>query len=160
MYAQSIAARALFGYNPRSCLRSCMRHFARVLLIVVIFALIGYGMIQPVEQDGRWLLALWLSAPLMLIAVRLSLPVQPRGTSRSLQNLGLVIAIGFVLLSLQLLRQQFIRADDIADNVHVDEQTGQTTSNVRQVIQSLRVQRGKIIDRTGTVLVDSQVVNN
>ena len=60
-----------------------MRHFARVLLIVVIFALIGYGMIQPVEQDGRWLLALWLSAPLMLIAVRLSLPVQPRGTSRS-----------------------------------------------------------------------------
>jgi len=137
-----------------------MRHFARVLAVIIALALIGYGMIQPVEQDGRWLLALWLSAPLLLLAVRLSLPSQPRGTSRSLQNIGLLVALGFVLLSLQLLRQQFIRADDIANNVHLDEQTGQTTSNVRQVIQSLRVQRGKMLDRNGMVLVDSQVVNN
>jgi peptidoglycan glycosyltransferase len=137
-----------------------MRHFARVLAFIIALALIGYGMIQPVEQDGRWLLALWLSAPLLLIAVRLSLPSQPRGTSRSLQNIALLVALGFVLLSLQLLRQQFIRADEIANNVHLDEQTGQTTSNVRQVIQSLRVQRGKMLDRNGMVLVDSQVVNN
>src|SRR6266498_3773426 len=102
-----------------------MRHFARVLAVIIAIALIGYGMIQPVEQDGRWLLALWLSAPLLLIAVRLSLPPVPRGTSRSLQNIGLLVALGFVLLSLQLLRQQFIRADDIANNVHLDEQTGQ-----------------------------------
>jgi len=137
-----------------------MRHFARVLAVIIAIALIGYGMIQPVEQDGRWLLALWLSAPLLLIAVRLSLPPVPRGTSRSLQNVGLLVALGFVLLALQLLRQQFVRADDIANNVHLDEQTGQTTSNVRQVIESLRVQRGKMIDRNGMVLVDSQVVNN
>jgi peptidoglycan glycosyltransferase len=42
--------------------------------------------------------------------------------------------------------------------VHVDDQTGQITSNVRPVIQSLRVQRGKMIDRNGVVLVDTNVV--
>ena len=137
-----------------------MHHFARVLAFMSAVALIGYGMLQPVEQDGRWLLALWLSAPLLLVAARLSVPSQPRGTARSVQNLGLLVALGFVLIALQLLRQQFVRAGDIANNVHVDEQTGQTTSNVRQVIESLRVQRGKMIDRNGMVLVDSQIVNN
>jgi peptidoglycan glycosyltransferase len=121
-------------------------------------ALVGYGIIQPVQQDTRWLLALWLAAPLLLAAVRLSLPAQPRGMSRSVQNLGLVIGLGFVLIALQLLRQQFVRAGEIYDVVYVDERTGQTTSNVRPVIQSLRVQRGKMIDRNGEVLVDTQVV--
>jgi peptidoglycan glycosyltransferase len=137
-----------------------MRHVARVLALAAAVGLIIYGMIQPVEQDTRWLLALWLSAPLLLIAARLSLPRLPRGISRSLQGLGLVVALGFALLSLQLLRQQFVRAEDIYNTVHVDEQTGQTTSNVRQVIESQRVRRGKMIDRTGAVLVDSQALDN
>jgi penicillin-binding protein A len=137
-----------------------MRQLARVVALVAAIALIVYGMIQPVEQDSRWLLALWLAAPLLLTAARLSLPTQPRGTSRSVQNLGLLIALGFTLLSLQLLRQQFVRAEEISNTVYVDEQTGQTTSNVRQVIQSQRVLRGKMIDRTGAVLVDSEVVGN
>ncbi|MBK9712212.1 MAG: penicillin-binding protein 2 [Kouleothrix sp.] len=136
-----------------------MRQIARALAFAASVALIIYGMIQPVEQDTRWLLALWLAAPLLLMAARFSLPPQPRGISRSVQNLGLVIALGFVLLSLQLMRQQFVRADDIYNTVHVDEQTGQTTSNVRQVIESLRVRRGKMIDSKGVVLVDSQVVD-
>ena len=131
-----------------------MRQLVRVLALVAAVALIIYGMLQSVEQDARWLLALWLSAPLLLVAARISLPGQPRGTSRSLQNLGLVIALGFVLLSLQLLRQQFVRAADIYDTVHVDEQTGQTTSNVRQVIESQRVRRGKMLDLNGAVLVE------
>jgi peptidoglycan glycosyltransferase len=137
-----------------------MRHVARVLALAAAVALIIYGMLQPVEQDTRWLLAIWLAAPLLLFAARLSLPPQPRGTARSVQSLGLVVALGFGLLSLQLLRQQFVRAEEIYNTVYVDEQTGQTTSNVRHVIQSMRVQRGKIIDRTGAVLVDSQVVEN
>lgn len=137
-----------------------MRQFARALAFIAAVALIIYGMIQPVEQDSRWLLALWLAAPLLLVAARLSLPAMPRGTSRSLQSLGLVVALGFVLLSLQLLRQQFVRAEDIANVVYVDEQTGQTTSNVRQVIEAQRVLRGKMIDRTGAVLVNSEVVDN
>src|SRR2546422_8602538 len=135
-----------------------MRQIARILCAAAAVALIGYGLFQPIEEDKNWLMALWLAAPLLLLAVRLSLPRQPRGMSRSVQNLGLVISLGFVLLALQLLRQQFVRADEIYSIVHVDEQTGQTTSNVRPVLQSLRVQRGKILDRNGDALVGTQVV--
>lgn len=135
-----------------------MRRFALLLCAAGAAALITYGMIQPVEQDQRWILALWLATPLMLVAAWLVLPARPRGVARSVQNLGLAIVLGFALLALQLLRQQFVRADAIYANVHVDEQTGQTTSNVRPVLQSLRVQRGKMIDRAGVVLVDTQVV--
>src|SRR5689334_11529232 len=137
-----------------------MRHFVRVVCAVVAFALIGYGILQPVDQDERWILALWVAAPLLLIAARLSLPQQPRGISRSVQNLSLVIALGFSLLALELLRQQFVRADQIYNRIYVDEQTGQSTSNVRQVIEAERVQRGKMIDRNGVVLVDTRMMQN
>jgi peptidoglycan glycosyltransferase len=135
-----------------------MRRLGLILCFAGAVALIAYGMIQPVEHDQRWILALWLAAPLLLVVAWVVLPAQPRGTGRSVQNLGLVIVLGFVLLSLQLLRQQFVRAEAIASMIHVDDQTGQTTSNVRPVLQSLRVRRGKMIDRNGVVLVDTQVV--
>lgn len=135
-----------------------MRQFMRVVCALAAVALIGYGIFQPVQEDRRWLLALWLAAPLLFLTVWLTLQPRPRGIVRSVQNLGLVVALGFVLLSLQLLRQQFVRASDIYDTVYVDEQTGQTTSNVRPVFKSLRVRRGKMLDRNGEVLVDTQVV--
>src|SRR4051794_35939525 len=125
-----------------------MRYFARVLALGAALVLIIYGMFQPVGQDQRWLLALWISAPLLLLFGRLALPMPPRGTARSLYNVGLVVAVGFGLLSLQLMRQQFVRAAEISDTVYVDEQTGQTTSNVRRVIETLRGRRGENADRT------------
>ncbi|HET9220945.1 MAG TPA: penicillin-binding protein 2, partial [Roseiflexaceae bacterium] len=76
-----------------------MRRFALFLCLAGAVALIAYGMFQPVEQDGRWILALWLAAPLLLLAARLALPALPRGVGRSLQNLGLAIALGFALLT-------------------------------------------------------------
>ncbi|MBC8162781.1 MAG: penicillin-binding protein 2 [Roseiflexaceae bacterium] len=119
--------------------------------------MIAYGIIQPVEQDTRWLTALWLAAPLLLIAARLSLPQQPRGVARSVQNLALVIAIGFSMLSLELMRQQFVKANEIYNYVYINAETGQATSNVRPVIEAARIQRGKIFDSTGRVLADTQM---
>ncbi len=136
-----------------------MRHFARVLLLVAASALLVFGILQPIDNDVRWLLALWGAAPLLLLAAHLSLPARPRGVARSVQNLGLVVGLGFVLLSLQLLRLQFVRAEEIANAVFIDEQTGQPTSNVRHVLAALRVQRGKMIDRNGVVLVDTRIAD-
>jgi peptidoglycan glycosyltransferase len=134
-----------------------MRHLARVLLFALAAALIAYGMIQPIDDDARWLAALWAAAPLALAAIYLGLPSRPAGVARSVQNLGVVVALGFALLALQLLRQQFVRAPEIADAVYVDDQTGEPTSNVRNVLEALRIQRGKIIDRNGIVLVDTRI---
>jgi penicillin-binding protein A len=136
-----------------------MRQIIRTLLLVATAALLVYGMTQPIDDDGRWLMALWAAAPIMLGLVHLALPPRPAGVARSVQNLGIVVAVGFALLSLQLLRQQFVRAEAIANAVFIDEQTGQPTSNVRHVIDALRIQRGKMIDRNGVVLVDTRVVD-
>jgi peptidoglycan glycosyltransferase len=125
----------------------------------VALALLVYGIFQPVEADVRWLICLWLSSPLVGLAIWLSQPPLPRSLTRSVYNVGLVVLIGFGLLSLQLLRQQFVQADAIYQYVAVGAD-GSTTSNVRPVLDSQRVLRGRIIDRRGTVLADSEAVKD
>ncbi|NTU79128.1 MAG: penicillin-binding protein 2 [Chloroflexales bacterium] len=133
------------------------RSALRTLCILGAVALIGYGIIQPVEAEVRWLLCLWAAAPLIGLAAWLSAPSSPRSIPRSVANVGIVILMGFGMLSLQLLRQQVVRADAIYYYVAVGSD-GSTTSNVRPVLDSQRVLRGRMIDRHGVVLVDSEAV--
>lgn len=135
-----------------------MRAFLRVACALGAAALIIYGIFQPIEQDSRWLLALWAAAPLSLVALRLWIPQPPRGVGRSVHNLGILIGLGFAMLALQLMRQQFVQADAIYNYVYVDPQTGQSTSNVRPVIQSQRIQRGKLLDRNSITLVSTEML--
>ncbi|NTV63261.1 MAG: penicillin-binding protein 2 [Oscillochloris sp.] len=135
------------------------RSILRIGLIVVALGLLGYGILQPVEADTRWLLCLWSAAPLLGVAGWLSQPSPSSGLARSVYHLGLVILVGFGMLSMQLLRQQFVQADAIYNYVAIGAD-GSTTSNVRPVLDSQRVLRGQIIDRKGTVLADSEQVNN
>ncbi len=135
-----------------------MRRFIAIASGLAAIALLIYGMIQPVEEDTRWLLAVWLAAPLMWICAWSVLPARQRGVQRSVQNIGLVVLIGFLLLSLQLLRQQFVYAEKISNLIYVDDQTGQTTSNVRRVFEALRRQRGRMFDQSGALLVDTKIV--
>lgn len=130
----------------------------RTLFLAAAAGLITYGVFQPVDAEVRWLICLWAAAPLLGLAAWLTLPRSPRGLSSSVSNLGLVVVVGFVLLSLQLLRQQVVRADAIYYHVAQGED-GSTTSNVRPVLDSQRVLRGRMLDRNGVVLVDSQEVD-
>ncbi len=134
-----------------------MRNTARLIALGAAILVIIFGMIQPIEHDSLWLAAVWAAAPLLLLAAHLSVHPLAASTQRSVRNLGVLLAIGFVLLSLQLMRQQFVRASEIANSVYTNEQTGQTTSNVRRVIDAMKIQRGKIYDRKGTLLVDTRV---
>ncbi len=133
-----------------------MRAAIRSVAILVALGLIGFGLFQPFEQDGRWLICLWSAAPFIGLVVWLSQPELPRGLTRSVYHLSLVVLVGFVLLSLQLLRQQVVQADSIYHRTVIDPDTGQVTSNVRPVLASQRVLRGGIFDRTGLLLVGSE----
>lgn len=135
-----------------------MRRIVAIISGLAALVLLIYGMLQPIEEDTRWLLAVWLAAPLLLLSAWNVLPARQRGVSRSVQNIGLVVLLGFVLLSLQLLREQFVYAEKISNTIYVDDQTGQTTSNVRRVFEALRRRRGRILDRSGNVLVDTKIV--
>lgn len=136
-----------------------MQSSVRFLAGVGAIGLLVLGIIQPVEKEPLWLICLWGAAPLMGVFAWLSIPPVPRGFARSLHNLGLVVLVGFVLLSLQLLRQQVIKAEAIYTHTVVSE-SGYVTTNVRPVVASQRVVRGKIIDQTGLHLASSEVVEN
>lgn len=137
---------------------STARRIAWLICLGLAIALLGYGIIQPVAEETRWLLALWLSAPLLLLAVHLAIKPAPAGTTRSVQRLVIVIGVGFAMLSAQLLRQQFVQAEATSNYVYIDPQTGQSTSNVRPIIQAQQIKRGQILDRNGVVLADSEIV--
>ncbi|MFV9505272.1 MAG: penicillin-binding transpeptidase domain-containing protein [Oscillochloridaceae bacterium umkhey_bin13] len=131
----------------------------RTVCLVAAIGLVAYGIIQPVEGEVRWLIALWAAAPLLGLVAWLSVPSPSQGLPRSVYHLGLVVLVGFCLLSLQLLRQQVVQAEAIYYHV-AQGADGSTTSNVRPVLDSQRVLRGRIIDRKGQILVDSEPVND
>jgi peptidoglycan glycosyltransferase len=134
------------------------RSVVRNSCVIAAAALVAYGIFQPVENEVRWLACLWLAAPLLGLAAWLAAPRAAGGLAASVANLGLVVLVGFGLLSLQLLRQQVVRADAIYYHVALGAD-GSTTSNVRPVLDSQRVLRGRISDRKGVPLVDSEEVS-
>lgn len=136
-----------------------MRNVLRTVTGAGAVALIVYGIVQPIDRDGdgRWLICLWIAALLIGVAVWMSLPQTPRSLNRNVQHLGLIVAIGFTLLSMQLLRQQVVKATPIYNRSVTDPESGQITSNVRPVLESQKIQRGEIFDADGTVLVSSEV---
>jgi peptidoglycan glycosyltransferase len=130
----------------------------RVLIIMVI-GLVGYGLTRPPEQESVWLLCVWLAAVPATTAAILDVHIGLRvnDTQRSLQYLTIVLAMGFGMLSLQLLRHQVIWSQYIADAVIVNEETGETSSNVRHLLAAARVYRGSILDRNNQTIVETSV---
>ncbi|WP_298817681.1 peptidoglycan D,D-transpeptidase FtsI family protein [Chloroflexus sp.] len=136
------------------------RRFWHAPALVVALALLGYGIWLPVEQEPRWLLLLWIGGPLagLVLLSRLSDTSPGSELARAVSRVGGVIIIGFLMLSLQLLRQQFVQAGAISNYVVVSAE-GNTTSNVRPVLATQRVIRGSMFDRRGRTLVESVLVN-
>ncbi len=130
-----------------------MQRGLRLATFIGALALIIYGILQPIDQEVRWLICLWLAAPLLGLSFWLAQPRPPFGFSRNVYQMSLVVAVGFVLVSLQLLRQQVVQADVIYNHVVV----GQGISNIRPVLAAQRVERGSIFDRTNLLLVQSEV---
>jgi peptidoglycan glycosyltransferase len=130
----------------------------RILLLSAI-GLLVFGMAQPPEHESAWLLCLWLAAiPVAILGLgEIPLLLRVNDTQRSLQSLTIIIAIGFGMLSLQLLRNQVIWSRYLADRVVVNQGTGETSSNVRALMLSARTFRGSMSDRNNTILTDTIV---
>lgn len=135
-----------------------MRLLIRISSTLFAVGLLGYGMLQPEEAYTRWLLCLWAATLLLAVAVWGGQQPLPRGTGRSLYNLGAVLALGFAMISMQLLRQQVVHADNIYNFTFIDPETGQVTTNIRPVLASQRIIRGRIADRNNRLLVAREVL--
>ncbi len=136
------------------------RRFLAIPLLAVVLGLLGYGILLPVEQELLWLLLLWIGGPLagVVLLSWLDTSTPTSDLARTVSRVGTVIMIGFLMLSLQLLRQQFVQASAISNHVVVSVD-GSTTSNVRPVLATQRVLRGTILDRRGRILTESVLIN-
>ena len=133
-----------------------------VMQRILLFSAIGlllFGMSRPPEQESQWLLCLWLAAvPVAILGLDgIPLLLRVNDTQRSLQSLTIIIAIAFGMLSLQLLRNQVIWSQYLADRVVVNQSTGETSSNVRTLMLTARTFRGAIRDRNNTILTETIV---
>jgi penicillin-binding protein A len=149
-----------------------MRAILRLIGLFGGLGLLIYGLLPkgyrpyltPLVDDTRWIMLLWGGALLLGLALWASLPQLQTVSSRvnvrpGLLNLSLVFSILFIVLTLQLLRTEFIYAESIYHRAETLED-GTSFSNSRPVIRSLRIQRGAITDRNNTVLAGSRRAAN
>lgn len=146
-----------------------MQSLFRTLCLIAGIAVLVYGLIPQTLQpypaprlsEEQWLLVLWGGVALLGVGVWLSQPqVQAVSTRINLRpgvlNLALVFSMLFVVLTLQLLRNSFIYAQETYNRSAIDPATGQVTAtNIRQVLNTLQIRRGDIVDRNNVPLVGS-----
>ena len=118
--------------------------------------LVGVGLVGgDTVSDARWLALLWLAWLALLVAVwpRLRPGVEP--SARAIVQTATVLATLFVALAVQLGRTQVVRSRAIAEKVGTDPATGDVLANPRLAGDAIRLRRGRIVDRAGHVLAES-----
>ncbi len=129
-----------------------MRSTLRLVGLGGGLGLLIFGMFQ--RDDPKWLLFLWAGIILLTIGAAASVQMLHSGPRKGVLNLALVFAMLFVMLTVQLLRSQFIYAQSIYNKVVTDGK-GNVTGNIRPVLRSMKVRRGAILDRNSVPLAGS-----
>ncbi len=120
-------------------------------------AILAFGLLQRQgNTDARWLLALAASAPFFVILLWPRLPRDLPTFNRTVVRLGTLLVVAFLLTSIHLVRLQVVRADDLASETRVTA-GGETVANQRILLEQLRRQRGRIVDRNGQLLADTAI---
>jgi peptidoglycan glycosyltransferase len=122
--------------------------FLRLVAFVLAVALLAYGLLSA--DDNLWMLTLYAaSVPIGYILFSM-VPRQTIGWRRNTWKISAVLVVGFIVLSLQLLRQQFIVAAEVAAHPR----------NIRTLAAEARTQRGRIFDRNGVELAGRRIAPN
>lgn len=129
---------------------------ARFGALLAAGAILALGLLQREgNTDGRWLLALAASAPFFVLLFWPRLPRDLPTFNRTVVRIGTLLVVAFLLTSIHLVRLQVVRADELARETRVTD-GGDTVSNQRILLEQLRRQRGRIFDRNGQVLADTE----
>lgn len=139
-----------------------MRALLRLIAFVSAVAMLGYGLLSgsdyvlsandrtPPGYDNTWLLMLYLSTVPIGYLLFSMIPRQTVGWRRNAWKISAVLVVGFIIVSLQLLRQQFVVAPALANRPVLTETS--PDRNPRIFDQQLRTQRGRVFDRNGVEL--------
>ena len=135
-----------------------MHGFLRTFAGLAAIGLIVYGM-SPWSTEQRWMLCLWVATFLGGYAVWPRRRQRATGIYGGTQNLAMVLLIGFTMLTIQLLYLQVVKADDIYSRTETDA-NGEIISNVRPVLERMKVKRGSVFDEQGQVLAENVVTED
>lgn len=110
-------------------------------------------------DDQRWLACLYGAAPFILYLTWMLAPLPATQDNRTVQRLAGVLLTFFILISLQLLREQVLTAEATKNHVAViDANNGVVISDPRRADAELRLQRGRIYDASGQPVADRVVL--
>ncbi|MCS7246116.1 MAG: penicillin-binding protein 2 [Thermomicrobium sp.] len=129
------------------------RSLLRSTAIIASLMLIGYGVAVTQDRaDPRWLVLLVVIAGLWAVALWPSRPLAPG--AQVILHLALVFAVGFGLVTVQVLRAHLLDRDRILAKAS-DPASG--VIDLRRVLAERRIERGRILLRDGTVLASDTV---
>lgn len=124
----------------------------RVLAGLASLGLLAWGLYAIDDvSDARWLSILGVAWLLLLVAAYVRLPNMPQ-FSRSLIRVALVFATVLAIVSVQLIRIQVIKQDDIVYRTAQSADGTDAIANPRVVLTPLETKRGEIFDRDGEVI--------
>jgi peptidoglycan glycosyltransferase len=130
---------------------------ARFGAFLAAAAILGIGILQREgNTDARWLLALAASAPFFVLLLWPRLPPNLPTFNRTVVRIGTLLVVAFLLTSIHLVRLQVVRADELATESRPTA-NGDTIVNQRILLEQLRQQRGRIVDRNGQILADTTI---
>ena len=138
-----------------------VRNLVRGLSLLLAIGLLAFGIVSdalPRQQgdtsppdDSRWLVSLGLAFILFMIFGMLTVSGDPakRGSTpeerfrANVQQLAGFLLVGFVLLSLHLLREQIVAASVIKGATVITD-SGEVVQDPRKIPEQLRIRRGAI----------------
>lgn len=124
----------------------------RVLAGLASLGLLAWGLYAIDDvSDARWLSILGVAWLLLLVAAYVRLPNMPQ-FSRSLIRVALVFATVLAIVSVQLIRIQVIKQDDIVYRTAQSADGTDAIANPRVVLTPLETKRGEIFDSDGEVI--------
>lgn len=130
-----------------------------VFAVLGVALLVGAGWgVSRYLSHGQWLAVL---AVAWLAVLFLAWPRRQKRTGpasiESVAKLGLVLTSVFAILALQLARIQAWEQERIVTRIARDEETGEVAANPRLINEDLRIDRGRILARDGSVIAETVI---
>jgi penicillin-binding protein A len=128
---------------------------SRAAAFVAAMLIFAYGMLfTETHSDTMWLLMLAISACLLMYALIPRLSHEIPHVNGTIVTIGAVFVVGFLLMSVQLVRIQIVQSAEISDRT-ATVADGSVVLDPRKRIQDADISRGRIFTRDGALVADT-----
>lgn len=125
---------------------------SRAAAFTAALMIIAYGMIfTEAHSDLAWLGLIAITAMLLLYALVPRVPAGIPQVNRTVIVCGAVFVVGFLVLTVQLVRIQIVESAEISDRVGIVDD-GSVVLDPRRRVQSANISRGQIITTDGEIV--------